>query len=486
MDLLAPAKINLHLRVGRRRDDGFHPLLTWMCTVGLVDSLKLEAVSAAAQGAAGAAPPAAWRAGRARPAEATHLEGFADGGAGVELVIRGDGDRPDLPRDGRNLVVRIATAFADEVRRERASRTDPRHRPVGSRAEPAFREEGADGPDAPAAAWAAEREPTGPTASAGAAPRAPGTAGEDPPAHRDGSAADGRAVAGSAGMGAGAVRGAERSGRSHRHEDRAPEMRGPHVATHSDAHRDTRRDARDADQESHAEPGENSRARPDAESRAAWLRVALDKRVPIGAGLGGGSSDAAHTLVALDRMLAAGWSAGRLSEFSGRFGSDVPFFVHAALGSPSAACRGRGEVVRPVPAPAARRAVIFSPPFGLSTRDVYGRFDEMNLGFDEALAPDEEPDWARWAKLPARELLKRLVNDLEPAAFSLSPDLAALRAGLERELGRVVRMSGSGSSLFTLFDESDESAAREAVRVGQAAGAASVMVGVAPGVASRD
>ena len=67
-----------------------------------------------------------------------------------------------------------------------------------------------------------------------------------------------------------------------------------------------------------------------------------------------------------------------------------------------------------------------------------------------------------WASLEARDLLPRLVNDLEPAAFALSPELAALRAAAEQTAGRIVRMSGSGSSLFTLFDAGETDAARTA------------------------
>jgi 4-diphosphocytidyl-2-C-methyl-D-erythritol kinase len=208
----------------------------------------------------------------------------------------------------------------------------------------------------------------------------------------------------------------------------------------------------------------------------------LDKRIPIGAGLGGGSSDAARTLVALDRVLSAGWPVRRLAEFSARFGSDVPFLVHAAAGSPSAACRGRGEVVRPVARPAARWAVIYSPPFGLSTRDVYARFDDMGLGFDGALEEREEPRWEQWARMPAQEMLRRLVNDLEAAAFSLSGELARFREALERDVGRVVRMSGSGSSLFTLFDADEEPAAREAAEAGRRRGVAAVAAEVTPDV----
>jgi len=187
--------------------------------------------------------------------------------------------------------------------------------------------------------------------------------------------------------------------------------------------------------------------------------ITLAKRVPVGAGLGGGSSDAAFTLVALNRLWDAGWTADRLSGFAARFGSDVPFFV-AAFDAPSAECRGRGEIVLPVPRPTPKWALLVLPPFPLSTRDVYARFDEMGLGSEREVS--EAPDWRAWSALGSRDLLPRLVNDLEPAAFALSPELATLRAAAEQTAGRVVRMSGSGSSLFTLFDAGETDAARAA------------------------
>src|SRR5688500_11725754 len=109
MELPAPAKINLHLRVGRRRDDGFHPLLSWMCSVALFDTLKLEA-DGAAEELPTDSPPAQARASGAAG------EDSSSGPAAprVEFEVFGDGDRPDLPRDGSNLVVRIATAFLTE------------------------------------------------------------------------------------------------------------------------------------------------------------------------------------------------------------------------------------------------------------------------------------------------------------------------------------------------------------------------------------
>jgi 4-diphosphocytidyl-2C-methyl-D-erythritol kinase len=77
----------------------------------------------------------------------------------------------------------------------------------------------------------------------------------------------------------------------------------------------------------------------------------------------------------------------------------------------------------------------------------------MNGGSDVAAGA---PDFETWAGLGADELLPLLVNDLEPAAFSIHPTLAELRATIERQLARPLRMSGSGSSLFTLFDDEDQ------------------------------
>jgi 4-diphosphocytidyl-2-C-methyl-D-erythritol kinase len=196
----------------------------------------------------------------------------------------------------------------------------------------------------------------------------------------------------------------------------------------------------------------------------------LNKRIPAGAGLGGGSSDAASTLMALAAMWKLKWSASKLAEFSARLGSDVPFFFHG----PSSICTGRGEIVRPTPPPArAKFAVLVLSDIVMPTPKVYAAFDAMKLGSDAALgaalgaALDAPPDFAEWAKLPADELMPLLVNDLEAPAFSLEPKLAATRAALEKLWnGKIVRMSGSGSSLFTLCDAEAEAI----VLAGQTAG----------------
>jgi 4-diphosphocytidyl-2-C-methyl-D-erythritol kinase len=195
---------------------------------------------------------------------------------------------------------------------------------------------------------------------------------------------------------------------------------------------------------------ETNRASGAAPARDQTLAVSLKKRIPVGAGLGGGSSDGAFTLLALARLLDLNGSALQLSDFAARFGSDLSFFFHG----PSSICTGRGQIVHPIPVPKPRWAVLILPQIHMATPAVYRRFDEMHLGQTESL--ENPPDWRQWTMLSALDLLPRLVNDLEAPAFSLSQPLADLHARATTLAGRVVRMSGSGSSLFTLFDEKDE------------------------------
>jgi 4-diphosphocytidyl-2C-methyl-D-erythritol kinase len=184
------------------------------------------------------------------------------------------------------------------------------------------------------------------------------------------------------------------------------------------------------------------------------VSIHLQKRIAAGGGLGGGSSDAAWTLLALNRLWKLDLPIDQLSGIAATLGSDVPFFLHG----PSSFCTGRGEIVQPIPKPRPGWIVLILPVgIALPTQLVYRKFDELRLG-DRSLI-DAQPPWLQWAELSAGPLLAGLVNDLEPAAFALCPELGTLRDRLEQVLSRIVRMSGSGSSLFTLFDEQSEAQA---------------------------
>jgi len=187
----------------------------------------------------------------------------------------------------------------------------------------------------------------------------------------------------------------------------------------------------------------------------AGARIRLKKGIPAQAGLAGGSSDAAATLAALDRLWNLGLSPERLNVLAGRIGSDVAFFLHA----PAAVCRGRGEVVEPLSLSRPLHFVVIVPPVGLSTVDVYRR-----------LKPPEQPRRigpvldALTAGGPS-ELGESLFNRLQPVAESLRPELARARdalATLDPPLCGSL-MSGSGSAYFGLGR--DRAAAEEAAAV---------------------
>jgi 4-diphosphocytidyl-2-C-methyl-D-erythritol kinase len=154
--------------------------------------------------------------------------------------------------------------------------------------------------------------------------------------------------------------------------------------------------------------------------------------------------------MALNRILGLNWPPQRLADLAARFGSDLSFFFFG----PSSVCTGRGEIVQPIARPKPGWAVLILPGIHMATPAVYRRFDDLKLG--DAKSIQQQPDGKHWTKLGATELLPLLVNDLEAPAFSLSRELAQLRDRAAQVLGRIVRMSGSGSTLFTLFDQKAE------------------------------
>ncbi len=192
-------------------------------------------------------------------------------------------------------------------------------------------------------------------------------------------------------------------------------------------------------------------------------RVHLHKQIPTGGGLGGGSSDAASTLIAINDLWSLKLSRQQLTELAAEIGSDVAFFTQG----PSSICTGRGELITPIPVPIPRWALLMLPNLSMPTPAVYKQFDLMEPDRKNHGSCDwDQPiDWKQWIALSATELLPLLRNDLERPAFVLCPRLGELRLTLEQELDRPVRLSGSGSSLLTLYDtESEADAAREKIQ----------------------
>ena len=175
--------------------------------------------------------------------------------------------------------------------------------------------------------------------------------------------------------------------------------------------------------------------------------IRLVKRIPHGAGLGGGSSNAAATLLGLHALWGLSLEPSALAETAARIGSDVPFFLVGGL----ARGTGRGERIEPLPEASREWLVLLSPPFPLSTPAVYGRLALT------AAAPASNLRGSELGVFPDR-------NDLEPAAESLRIEVRALRERLLEAGASSARLSGSGSTVFGIFS-SEEEALRAAGRL---------------------
>ena len=176
--------------------------------------------------------------------------------------------------------------------------------------------------------------------------------------------------------------------------------------------------------------------------RPAPAALALDKRIPVAAGLGGGSADAAATLVLASARF--GISAEERAGIASALGADVPF----CLVGGTALMEGYGERLTPLPLLAGFWLAVVVPPFEVSTAAAYGRWDELDGPAGPAVPGRDLP--------PGLRPFEPLVNDLVPAARSLAPGLGDWAADLQRRWGRAVLMSGSGPALFGFFPTSSE------------------------------
>ncbi len=182
-------------------------------------------------------------------------------------------------------------------------------------------------------------------------------------------------------------------------------------------------------------------------------RIHLRKRIPAGAGLGGGSADAAAVLSALNEAFGTPLSPARLRKLGAELGSDVPFFLS---GSPMAIGSDRGQDVVALPAPPVRPVLILVPNFGISTAQAYGWLDqdrgpEPILRASSDWAPDERAVLSGWEGIKALA-----ANDFEAPVFRRFPVLEAGKSGLLEADATVALLCGRGSCLFGVFESSDD------------------------------
>ena len=168
--------------------------------------------------------------------------------------------------------------------------------------------------------------------------------------------------------------------------------------------------------------------------------IFLEKNIPLAAGLGGGSSDAAATLLGLNRLCGFPLTASALAELGLSLGADVPFFLFPA---PAAFAGGVGEILRPAPVLQGYSLVLVNPGFAVSTKEVFSR-----------LSLTEETKKTKKASLVVDGSAcdaDSLVNDLEAVALAMHPEISRIKDRL-LALGAIAAlMSGSGPTVFALF-----------------------------------
>lgn len=178
------------------------------------------------------------------------------------------------------------------------------------------------------------------------------------------------------------------------------------------------------------------------------VKIFLEKTSPVGAGLGGGSSDAAAALKMLSSIASLGLDEAALASYAARLGSDCAFFIY---GRPMLG-EGRGEILTPAGLPVLEwyeLRVVVPEGIHVSTREAYG-----------GITPREDPRFAgpvhpmpfkEIFNLPVESWKDLLFNDFETTVFALHPQLAEIKDGLYREGAAYASMSGSGSAVFGLF-----------------------------------
>jgi 4-diphosphocytidyl-2-C-methyl-D-erythritol kinase len=174
--------------------------------------------------------------------------------------------------------------------------------------------------------------------------------------------------------------------------------------------------------------------------RPASATIRLKKRIPAGAGLGGGSSDCASTLKGLNLLCNNPIPDAQLLEIGASLGADVPFFL---CGSSLALAWGRGQRLAPLPPLPSMPTLVVVPPFPILTRDAYQALQLPPSSLPRVTPPDRLQSW--------EAVQEDAGNDFEAALFPRFPQLAELRDALRSAGATTALLAGSGSALFGLF-----------------------------------
>jgi 4-diphosphocytidyl-2-C-methyl-D-erythritol kinase len=187
------------------------------------------------------------------------------------------------------------------------------------------------------------------------------------------------------------------------------------------------------------------------------LKVRLVKRIPVAAGLAGGSADAAATIGACNRLFGLGLKREDLMRAGARIGSDVPFFFSGG----QALVRGRGDLIKEVELPVDYHVLLVNPGFELATSDSYAR---LKRGLTMSKNPFNLAACSR-----AKELVRSLRlsdNDFEEVHLQSYPELGRIKDGLLRSGASLSRMTGSGPTIFGIFFQAPDKQVGESMDMG--------------------
>ncbi len=176
------------------------------------------------------------------------------------------------------------------------------------------------------------------------------------------------------------------------------------------------------------------------------LEIELSKETPIGAGLGGGSSDAAAVMRVVEQLTGRELPTTAYPELAYKVGADVPFFLHASRRPSAAWMEGIGEVLKPCSVLPELHVILINPGIHISTQKVYQELSQQLTSFE---GPATVP--------PSFETLEQLIpyvtNDLESVVVGSHPIIAELKSQLTQHGAEAALMSGSGSTVFGLFSQ---------------------------------
>lgn len=196
---------------------------------------------------------------------------------------------------------------------------------------------------------------------------------------------------------------------------------------------------------------------PEGETNIAWkaadlffkktgkktgLNIKIKKNIPVEAGLGGGSSDAAAVLKGLNEIFKNRFSYGELEKFSAVLGADVPFFIRSV----PALCTGVGDIIEPVGSLEKKYLIIVNPGKGLSTAQVYKK---LNWGLTNRVKKNKRLLFKDCLNISDIELS----NDLQPVSEKMLPEITEIRSALDFSGAEISMMSGSGPTCFGIYSD---------------------------------